>query len=589
MPSLAAHKSRNPGKWDRKQPAAKTGPFSPLSFQVFSFLGASAVAAAVYIGALANGFAYDDLSVISNNDWVRHGAVLTQAFALPYWPSGALYRPLTSLSYGLDWALSGGHPLLFHAVNIAWYALDAVLVTRLALRWWPPLAAALAGLLFAVQPVHVEAVANVVGRAELLTGTALLTLALVASTPRPLSTARLVVIGLLSAAALCTKETGVVAPLIVWATARLRPDTTTADVRRMTGAALLGVAVPLVQRINVLGTVTGDSPHPAFIAASHTQSLALALATIPRATWLLIVPHLPRIDYSPSTAALTHPDVTLVSCGAVLVILACGVLVVHARWPSRWTWAAVFAIGTFAPVSNFVVHTGVVLADRTLYCPSIGTSILLGAAIAFCMNAAARLRIGAALGRLTHTRGSRHPSAHRAHAIVQRSLTVAVSAAAATLVIASVIDTVRTVGVWRDNQSVFTAMRDRSPNSYRGYYMLGVEARTQSARTHEPSLEAHRDFITAISLFDGDPILLYEAAVNALQLRDTSDALTWLAQSIDRDPRQRRPRTMLALLDLSRGETSAARELLRTGVALEPDQRAWRKMLDSLDRAAHTS
>ncbi len=542
---------------------------------MFPFLGASAaaVAVALYIGALANGFAYDDLSVISHNDWVRHGVVFTQAFALPYWPSGALYRPLTSLSYGLDWALSGGRPLLFHAMNVAWYALDAVLVTRLALRWWPPLAAALAGLLFAVQPVHVEAVANVVGRAELLAGTALLALALVASTPRPLSTARLVVIGLLSAAALCTKETGVVAPLIVWATARLRQDTSAADVRRMTGAALLGIAVPLMQRINVLGTLTGDNPHPAFTAASHAQSLALALATIPRATWLLIVPHLPRIDYSPSTAALTHPDVALVSCGAVLVILACGVLVAHARWPSRWTWAAVFTIGTFAPVSNLVVHTGVVLADRTLYCPSIGTSILLGAAIAYGTSAAARIRTG-----------------HRAHQIVQRSLTVAVAATAATLLIVGAVDTLRTVGVWRDNQSVFTAMRDRSPNSYRGYYMLGVEARTLSARTREPSLEAHRDFTTAISLFDGDPILLYEAAVNALQLRDTSDALAWLAQSIDRDPKQRRPRTMLALLELHRGETSAARDLLRTGVALEPDQRAWHRMLDSLDRAApHTS
>jgi hypothetical protein len=593
MPSHAAH----PRKGERKPPAPRAGLFSPTRFREFAvrefaFLG-GVTAVALYIGALANGFAYDDLSVISNNEWVRHGAVLTQAFALPYWPSGALYRPLTSLSYGLDWALSGGRPLLFHAMNIAWYALDAVLVTRLALRWWPPLAAALAGLLFAVQPVHVEAVANVVGRAELLTGTALLTLALVASTPRPLSSARLVVIGLLSAAALYTKETGVVAPLIVWATVRLRQDatlvgtpnprpqtpdrsssrqTTAADVRRMTGAALLGIALPLMQRINVLGTVTGDSPHPAFTAASHAQSLALALATIARATWLLIVPHLPRIDYSPSTTALTHPDVALVSCGAVLVILACGVLVAHARRPSRWTWAAVFTIATFAPVSNLVVHTGVVLADRTLYGPSIGTSILLGAALAYGTTAAARIRIG-----------------HRARHLVQRSLTGAVAVAAAALVIVGIVDTLRTVGVWRDNQSVFTAMRDRSPNSYRGYYLLGVEARTLSAGTREPSLEAHRDFTSAISLFDGDPTLLYEAAVNALQLRDTSDALTWLAQSIDRDPRQRRPRTMLALLDLHRGETSAARELLRTGVALEPDQRAWRKMLDSLDRAAHTS
>jgi hypothetical protein len=119
--------------------------------------------------------------------------------------------------------------------------------------------------------------------------------------------------------------------------------------------------------------------------------------------------------------------------------------------------------------------------------------------------------------------------------------------------------------------------------------MLAVEERTRSARTHQPSIEAHRDYTTAISLFDGDPALLYDAAVNALELRDTTDALSWLAQSIERDPLQRRPRTMLALLELNRGQTAAARDLLRAGVAIEPDQRAWRKMLDSLDRAAHPS
>jgi hypothetical protein len=172
---------------------------------------------------------------------------------------------------------------------------------------------------------------------------------------------------------------------------------------------------------------------------------------------------------------------------------------------------------------------------------------------------------------------------------MRRGIPAVIAVVAATVAVVGVIDTLRTVAVWHDNQSVFTAMRDRSPTSYRGYYMLAVEERAASQSTHQPSLEAHRDFTSAIALFDGDPSLLYEAAVNALQLRDTTDALSWLTQSLERDPRQRRPRTMLALLELYRGETSAARQLLRTGVALEPDQRAWRKMLDSLDRAAHTS
>src|SRR6185503_3962928 len=43
-----------------------------------------------------------------------------------------------------------------------------------ALRWLPPVPALAAGLLFAVHPVHVEAVSSVVGRAELLAAVALL-------------------------------------------------------------------------------------------------------------------------------------------------------------------------------------------------------------------------------------------------------------------------------------------------------------------------------------------------------------------------------------------------------------------------------
>src|SRR4029077_621844 len=104
----------------------------------------------------------------------------------------------------------------------------------LALRWWSPLAAATAGLLFAIQPVHVEAVANVVGRAELLAGAALLGMALVHSAPRPLTTTRVIAVGLLAAAALASKETGVVAPLVAWATVRLRSDAPTANTRRVT-------------------------------------------------------------------------------------------------------------------------------------------------------------------------------------------------------------------------------------------------------------------------------------------------------------------------------------------------------------------
>jgi protein O-mannosyl-transferase len=529
------------------------------------------VAVVVYIGALANGFAYDDVAIISNNDWVRHGTVLTRALALPYWPDGALYRPVTSFSYGLDWVLGGGHPLLFHAFNIGWYAIGTALVARVALRWWPPLAAALAGVLFAVQPLHVEAVANVVGRAELLAAVALLTVTLVISAPRPVSTLRLVAIAVLAALAVGAKETGVVAPAIAWATIRLRHDRRPGDVARVSAAALLGVAIPIVQRITVLGTLTGDTPHRAFIVATYTQSVALALATIPRALARLVAPRLPLIDYSPTTAALTHPSIPLVALGAVMLLGGCAILVLHARYPSPWSWAAVFSIVTFAPVSNLLVHTGVVLADRTLYGPSIGTSLLVGAAVATLLG------------------WSRLPdpvigAPRRDWRVARHGLRLIVSAAALSSMVAGITFTRQTVSVWKNSRSVFTAMIDRSPTSYRGYYLLGGYDRTHNpARSAALRADADHNYSTAIGLFDGDPGLLYEAALNALELGDTTRALYWLDASLAHDPHQTRARTTLILLHLHRQDTGAAQVLLEAGLTLQPDQRAWRKMLDSLN------
>jgi len=520
---------------------------------------APAIAAVlVYIGALANGFAYDDLPVVRDNDWVRHGLVLTQALTLPYWPNGALYRPLTSFSYGVDWLLGGGRPLLFHAVNIAWYALGTALVVRVALRWWPPLAAALAGLVFAIHPVHVESVANVVGRAELLAGAGLLGIALIVSAPRPLTRARLLGVGVLAALALAAKETGAVAPLVAWATTRMRTDARPGDARRATVAALVGVALLIAQRAIVLGTIAGDTPHAAFIVGTHAQSLALALATLPRAAALLFIPQLPRLDYSPTTAALVHPALPLVVLGAAMVVAAGYVLVLHARRPSPWSWAAVFSIATFAPVSNLVIHTGVVLADRTLYAPSVGACLLIGAALA------------ALLARRTPLPAPRF-------LLAASPLAAGIAAA---LLVAGATYTLRTIPVWHDNQTAFTAMRDRTPSSYRGYYLLGKERRAQG-----PSADAQQDYRTAITLFDGDPGLLYDAGANALGLGDTTDALSWLAAAVDRSPQQRRARTALILLHVQRHEPAPARALLERGLALEPDQHLWRKILDSLNHS----
>ncbi|KAE8747440.1 hypothetical protein FOCC_FOCC005771 [Frankliniella occidentalis] len=125
-------------------------------------------------------------AVVRNPD-VRGGQSAWLAFGHDFWgtPLGSAgshgsYRPLAVLSLRANAYLAGGlRPRAFHLVNAQLHALCSWLVARLSRRLGPPAAWPAAALLFAVHPVHCEAVAGIVGRADLLAA-ALALLALLA-------------------------------------------------------------------------------------------------------------------------------------------------------------------------------------------------------------------------------------------------------------------------------------------------------------------------------------------------------------------------------------------------------------------------
>jgi len=125
------------------------------------------VAASVYANSLGNGFTFDDNWLIVENPVVMEGRV-ADAFTAPYW-RGARggtenYRPIMLSSFGLEWAAFDGSAFEFHVVSVLVHVLVCLLVLALLTRFVSIPAAFLGVLLFAE---HVEAVANVVGRAEL--------------------------------------------------------------------------------------------------------------------------------------------------------------------------------------------------------------------------------------------------------------------------------------------------------------------------------------------------------------------------------------------------------------------------------------
>ncbi|HZI14231.1 MAG TPA: hypothetical protein VE153_27935, partial [Myxococcus sp.] len=138
-------------------------------------------ALAVFCGSLANDFVYDDVSLVLENPWLRSAEGLREAFSQPLFGyvddlteqdlGAGYYRPLAHVTYFLLRAVFGTAPWGYHLFLVLAHVLTSVLVAWLlraslvrgrpggAAEW-----AALAGaLLFALHPIHTEAVAWVSG------------------------------------------------------------------------------------------------------------------------------------------------------------------------------------------------------------------------------------------------------------------------------------------------------------------------------------------------------------------------------------------------------------------------------------------
>jgi len=353
------------------------------------------VAAGTYANSVPNGFAYDDNTIIVGRSLVTDGRAV-EALTSAYWPqavSGSgLYRPVTLSSFALQWRLWNGNPAGFHVVNLVAHAAVSLLVFFLILQVSTLLPALVGGVLFAVHPVHSEAVANVVGQAELYSALFVLGACLLFWKGRRLSPswriARLLGIGALFVMGLGSKEMAATLPalLILLALARGDDERVTWRIRTdlpvflLTGVLLVAF---LGVRFLVLGSVLGDGPTPTLMSLSGGQRVLTSLAVWPQYFRLLVFPFDLVANYEPAVLfpALTWgPDVIL----GLLMILGAGAAVIF-FWPRERLVA--FGIAWFGiailPVSNLLFPTGVLLAERTLYLPSVGIAFVAAGVVSW--------------------------------------------------------------------------------------------------------------------------------------------------------------------------------------------------------------
>ena len=459
----------------------------------------AALALASSAVGIVNRFTYDDRYIIQLDPAMRSMAGWWRVFGTSYWPKdwgGEGYRPLTMLAFRIQAVLSGVDPTLFHAVNIALYAVASVLVFALAKRVLPQWAAWVCAAMFAVHPVHVEAVANVVGQAELIVGVAVVVATLLYLRDRerghlrPRTTA---IVALLYAAACFAKEHGIVLPALLIA-AEL---TVIADVapwrervRRLRPTFLLLTAIALGfvgLRAAVLADhgIGGFQPFTPFstLQISNRDRMLTALGVVPHWVRLLFWPAHLSSEYGPPEIEIAQGPSLIQLPGLLVLVTVLGVGIALRRRQPVISFGVAFTAITLLPSSNFVLPAGIVLAERTLFLPSVGAMLILGAAAVY-MASVVRTRLGES--RLV--------------------VAAAASVCAAILAVGATRSAART-RVWKDNDRLFRQAVIDSPRAYRAHFMLGAWA-FENARKREGEAE----FRKALNLFPYDPSLSYNMA-----------------------------------------------------------------------------
>jgi protein O-mannosyl-transferase len=351
------------------------------------------VALAASLAGLGNDFAYDDLYLIRDNLRIHDLANWRAIVGSSYWPlphPQDLYRPLSSLLLAVQYALGGGAPGVFRIVSYLLYAGVAIAVLRLATRFLPRPIALGAALLFAAHPLHVEAVALGAGQSELLVA-----LVAVVMVTRYLDRRRTesfgrrdwAVLGALYLAAGLSKEHGLLLPaLLIAVELTLVPGPWGSRVRRLWGGyALLGgigVLVLLLRRAALGGAIAGTYTTEALQGLTMAGRALTMLKVVPEWVRLLLWPAHLRSDYSPQEMVASIRFGAAEALGAALLVAGAVAAWLARRRAPAMTFGLAWCGLSLLPVSNVLFPTGILLAERTLFLPSVGLLLAGGGLVA---------------------------------------------------------------------------------------------------------------------------------------------------------------------------------------------------------------
>ncbi|MGB0839703.1 MAG: hypothetical protein ACPGXL_06160 [Chitinophagales bacterium] len=395
-------KQATENKQTRKQSATSKRFWQQYQKPLMAIMGLGIV---LYAYSISFDYALDDQIVIMSNQYTKLGfegigkLFTTETFEGFFGVkkdlvAGGRYRPLSLVSFAVEWQLFGQNPAVSHFINILLYCLLGCLLYRILMELLPPqnpkgkhwylTLPFIATALFIAHPLHTEVVANIKGRDEIMTF--LGALGALYATLKYLKTKQihwLGVSGVVFFLGLLSKENAItflaVIPFTLYFFTQAKPK----DYITISLPLIAATVVFLAIRTNILGflfssgkTVEELLNNP-FVEATGGQKMATILYTLGLYVKLLIFPHPLTHDYYPYQIPLMawtdwQVIVSALTYAGIVALGIWGLVRKHIIG-----YGILFYLIPLSIVSNILFPVGTFMNERFVFISSLGFCLIL--------------------------------------------------------------------------------------------------------------------------------------------------------------------------------------------------------------------
>jgi len=355
----------------------------------------------LYGNTLLNEYALDDSIVILQNEFTKKGFrgiddifkydTFTGFFGVQKnLVAGGRYRPLSLLTFAIEYQLFGQNPFISHLINILLYALTGILIFLIlskllihfqARKWYLSIPF-LTTVLFIAHPVHTEVIANIKGRDEIMT--LLGALFALQFTLKYLETEKIKYLGysaIVFFLALLSKENAITFIAVIPLTIHFFTNYSTKKNLFTVVPLLLATFVFLGIRQAVLGSptqaVTPELMNDPFLYATLSEKYATIFYTLGIYIKLLFFPLTLTYDYYPFHIPIVG-WADWRAATSLIVYLAMGIYALMGlKKKSIISYGIWIYLITLSIVSNLFFPVGSFMNERFIYLPSIGFCLII--------------------------------------------------------------------------------------------------------------------------------------------------------------------------------------------------------------------